>query len=151
MNLFRKKSCRSRNFKQVWYSKVFHLRAYRRRKTDFTNGILEFRVNYETAINSISSLLTPFIAVRRWTSRPSATRRALAAPPAKSPRASSISLETAPSSAPRARHAPRRPLSATPHEDGRRRASVSSHLATAQAVLTLSRCQTQVRLFLFSR
>ena len=54
MKICQHEGCRSRNFEQVWYSKVFHLTFRIGRKIEFTNWSFELRVIYETAINSIS-------------------------------------------------------------------------------------------------
>jgi len=89
-------SCRSRNFEQLWYSKVFRLRPRRRRKIEFTNWTLEFRVNYSFALTpsppSLFWLWRRAGAVRRRTPAPSATRRAPAlAPSLVPPRRFSVS------------------------------------------------------------
>ena len=106
-----KKSCRSRNFEQLWYSIVFHLRPCRRRKIEFSNWSFELCFNYE-----IAPPPSPFSVSRSRRCRlaaGTATRRALAAfPVSGSPEAS-------------------RPLHAAPSpyahaEDGRRRATATN-------------------------
>ena len=126
MKFFLKQKLEEIKFWTTFILKIFHVSMKKFEKTLIDKQVPEFLFPRTSVPSSPLSLLTVFSLTPFGVRAPAPPHgRPRAEPPAKPPRASSVSLETAPPGTPRARHAPRRPLSATPHEDGRRRASVS--------------------------